>query len=84
MNYCITTKYLGPTNTLGSRVVARSVKGNRTIPYDPALSERANHHAVAIELAYMNDWVTFGEVATAQLEGGLLPSEDGYAFLVRA
>lgn len=83
MYHAITTKYLGPTNTKGSRVVARSFKGKRVIPYDSALSARENHHQAAMELAYVNDWATFADVATAQLDGAQLPTEDGYVFLVR-
>jgi hypothetical protein len=82
MHYCITTKYLGPTNTKGARVVARSVKGKRVVPYDSALSARENHHAAAAELAYVNDWLTYADTATAQLDGATLPTEDGYAFLI--
>lgn len=83
MYRCIVTKYLGPTNSRGSRIVARSTHGKRVVPYDSALSERANHSRAAAEHAYDNGWIAYSEL-DAELAGGVLPTEDGYAFLVPA
>lgn len=80
--FCITTKYLGPTNTRGSRIVAKCRLGKRAIPYDSTLSSRANHHRAAVELAYEHGKVVYSDLDTCELEHGELPSEDGYAFLV--
>lgn len=82
--FCITTKYLGPTNTKGSRIVAYSSHGKRLVPYDPALSPRMNHHAAAVELACMNGWVSYDAAPTTELDHGALPEDHGYAFLVPA
>ena len=52
MATAITTKYLGPTNSRGSRVAARSVSGrSRTVPWDHALNPDGNHDLVANLLA---------------------------------
>lgn len=40
---CIITKYLGPTNSRGSRVKATSYSGSVTIPWDHALDAEQNH-----------------------------------------
>ena len=83
MHRCIVTKYLGPTDSLGSRIVARSTHGKRVIPYDSALSTRANHMRAAAEHAYDNGWIAYADMDT-ELAGGTLPTENGYAFLVPA
>ncbi len=82
MNRCVTTKYLGPTDTKGSRVAAYSSHGKRIVPYDSALSPRMNHHAAAVELACVNGWIAYTESTTVELAHGSLPDETGYAFLV--
>lgn len=47
----ITTKYLGPTNTRGSRIKATASSGpSVTIGYDPALNSGPNHDAAARKL----------------------------------
>ncbi len=45
----IFTKYLGPTNTLGSRIKAKSLGKSITVSYDCSKSSFENH-AQAIEL----------------------------------
>lgn len=82
--FCITTKYLGPTDTKGSRIIAKCRLGKRAIPYDSVLSPRANHHRAAAELAYEHGWIGFSGLDTCEFEHGELPSEDGFAFLVPA
>ena len=41
----ITTKYLGPTNTKGSRIKATCKDGSVTVGYDNALNSSDNHDA---------------------------------------
>ena len=53
----ITTKYRGPTNTLGSRIIASKEKGVKlSLPLDCSLSNYENHvnaaRALAIKLGY--------------------------------
>jgi len=52
MGPCIVTRYLGPTNHKGSRVVATHKRDNETtwrkvVDWDHALDSSANHEAAA-------------------------------------
>lgn len=48
MNYAITTKFIGPTNTRGSRVKAFLPSGlSVTLSWDHALEVDENHHKAA-------------------------------------
>jgi len=73
----IQTRYLGPTNTRGSRIKAWAAAGSITIPYLHALSDQACHRAAAEALALKLEWNTpfYGS-----LLGGFLPNGD-YAFV---
>jgi len=53
MSQSIITKYLGPTNTLGSRIKAHTSysRNSITLGYDHALNGRENHAAAAKTLA---------------------------------
>ena len=56
---CIQTKFLGPTNHRGSRIVATATHGTKiTRQYDYALSTDDNHKAVADTLCSQLDWPT--------------------------
>lgn len=46
----ITTKYVGPTNTAGSKIVAKGFSRQLTISYDPALNSDVNHKNAADKL----------------------------------
>ena len=53
----ITTKYYGPTNTRGSRIVATDSDGNKaTVGYDHALNSEGNHKEAAIALCDKMSW----------------------------
>lgn len=52
----ITTRYLGPTDHRGARVVARCEAGRITVPWDHALDIFANHRAAALALARKLGW----------------------------
>ena len=54
----IETEYRGPTNTRGSRIIARAQAGRISVPYDHALSVEANHDAAA--RALVAEWGWFG------------------------
>jgi hypothetical protein len=47
MYQVIETKYLGPTNTRGARIVAKAGPGRRFRAYDDALNSHDNHIAAA-------------------------------------
>lgn len=52
----ITTKYIGPTNTRGARIVAKAQAGRLVVPYDHSLEVSANHAAAARAFAQKWDW----------------------------
>lgn len=62
---CIRTRYVGPTNTRGSRVSAQCESGRLTLPWDCALSSEENHAAAAKALAEK-----LGMVLPAPVSGG--------------
>lgn len=47
----IETRYLGPTNTKGSRIKATAWAGSVTLPYNSELNVDQNHRAAAMALA---------------------------------
>jgi hypothetical protein len=52
----ITTKYLGPTNTLGSRIKASGGGKSVTVPYDYGLGDTALHASAVTELNKKLKW----------------------------
>ncbi len=71
----ITTRFVGPTNRRGSRIIARAVAGRKTVHWDHTLNIEANHAAAARRLAESFGW-------HGQWFGGGLPTEDGYCFVL--
>lgn len=74
MRQAITTRYAGPTDSRGSRVIARCQAKRITVPWDHALDAEANHTAAALELARQLGW-------DGEWLGGGLPDDSGYAFV---
>jgi hypothetical protein len=72
----IETKYIGPTNYRGSRIIATTPGGHRyTQQWDCALNIEANHYAAAEALRAKLDWPAIkAGCATAK----------GFAFATRA
>jgi len=64
----VTTKYLGPTNTRGSRVKATCQAGSVTIGWDDALNSDQNHNAAALTL--IEKWGWCGKWLEGQLTDG--------------
>jgi hypothetical protein len=56
MFQAITTKYLGPTNTKGSRVKATAAAGSVILGYDDAMNSQENHTQAALQLANKYGW----------------------------
>lgn len=79
MRQAILTRFFGPTNVKGSRVIAtceasRHVPGcTVTMHWDHALNGDENHAKAAIALANKLGW-------TGEMAGGSLPGS-GYAFV---
>lgn len=70
----ITTKYIGPTNTRGSRIKAKAFAGSITVHYDHALNIEENHANAAKALADKYEW------RGTWFQGGL-PEDCGYVFV---
>lgn len=66
MRQAIVTKYLGPTDSRGSRVKATADAGSITVPWDDRLDVNANHDRAAVALAKKVGW-------SGTLLGGGLP-----------
>ena len=72
----IETKYLGPTNTKGSRIKATCRGGSVTIGYRSELNSDENHALAAIKLAENLNW------QTKNWTPGSVPSNrNGYVFV---
>lgn len=72
----IITKYLGPTNTKGSRIKATCAAGSITKGYDNALDSDENHRAVAEALCKKLGWVSSPNNLYTSLAQGQLPNGD--------
>lgn len=73
MRQSISTKYVGPTNFRGSRIIATSASGHRvTVDYAHEMNVEMNHrsaaHKLAADLSWTGEWV-----------GGA--TKDGYVFV---
>lgn len=67
----ITTKYHGPGNVCGSRIIARTTSGERkTFAYQPALNADDNHMDAAYELAKSLKWP--GTWRGGHIKGGMV------------
>ena len=62
----IRTRYLGPTNTKGARVVATAQAGRLVIPWDYALDQEDNHRAAA--MAFIHRWGWEGDWVSGALD----------------
>lgn len=74
MRQAIVTTYKGPTETRGSRIVARCDARRMTVPYDHALDAEANHVRAAAKLASALEW-------SGGWNGGGMPGGRGYVFV---
>jgi 7-cyano-7-deazaguanine synthase in queuosine biosynthesis len=70
----ITTKYTGPGNVRGARIIAKAAAGRVTMPYDHALNIEANHAKAAEKLARKFGW-------TGSYYQGGMPDDSGYCFV---
>lgn len=74
----ITTKYIGPTNSRGSRVKAKAAAGSISVSWDAAKNPEDNHFAAATALANKMEWLDNGWY----LVGGGLPDETGNCYVL--
>lgn len=74
----IVTKYVGPSNTRGSRIKATAKAGSVTVGYDHALNIDGNHRAAAEALRAKMKWTeeSGGYFRGMTLHDGQLPNGD--------
>lgn len=77
MSQVIITKYLGPTNSRGSRIKVTSYSGSIIVNWDHAFSVAENHVFAANKLIKERGW------DGGKFHGGLLPDDTGYAFVAK-
>jgi hypothetical protein len=70
----IVTKYIGPSNTKGSRIKATAAAGSVTISYDDSLNSENAHAKAAEALANKFGWPGHWHM-------GGLPDDRGYCFV---
>ena len=75
----IVTRYVGPTNHRGARVIARCDAKRRTFDWNYRLGIEENHRAAALALVRELGWTAehYGELVT-----GSLPANGGYAHVI--
>ena len=73
----IVTRFVGPTNHRGPRVIARCDARRRTFDWNHRLGIEENHRAAALALARELGWDQYGELVT-----GGLPGDGGYAHVI--
>jgi len=78
----IVTKYIGPTDTKGSRIKATCDAGSITIPYPHELSGEDVHAAAAMALVRKLGWDQHGYKPFWQC--GSLPNQAGYVFVLES
>lgn len=74
MYQAIQTKYAGPTNHRGSRIICRAQAGRKTYGWNHALGITENHTAAAKAYAEHFGWA-------GKWVGGALADGCGYAFV---
>lgn len=52
----IVTRYLGPTNTRGSRIVVESYSSRKVVPYDHSSNSETAHAKAALALILERGW----------------------------
>jgi hypothetical protein len=79
----IVTTYCGPTNTKGSRIIARCQAGSVTHHYDYALNTERNHHAAAEKLIRKLGWTPDqGKGYAGQWVAGHLPNNKSNVYVL--
>lgn len=79
----IQTKYLGPTNTRSSRIVAKCNAGRLTVPYDHEFDGQGNHEQACKALKEKLGW-TVPVGYTDTVCGGLTDGSMVHVFIPKA
>jgi hypothetical protein len=80
MRQAITTKFIPPTDTRGSRVKATAAAGSKTLYWDHALNIEDNHAAAARALANRFEWSGNWYGGGLAREGFVFVCDDGDGF----
>lgn len=82
----ITTKYAGPTNTKGSRVLVKSWLKSKAVSWNHALNTEENHKAAAQTLINVLNAERvrkgYGDYAWVIIAAGSLPDGTGNAYII--
>lgn len=79
----ITTEYKGPTNTKGSRIMAKSWLKNKSAAWDHALNSEDNHKAATQALVDELNAKRDGESYKWQIiAAGAMPDGKGNAYII--
>jgi len=79
----ITTQYKGPTNTKGSRILAKSWLKSKSVAWDHALNSEANHKAAAQSLVDELNAKRGGDSYKWQIiAAGVMPDGKGNAYII--
>lgn len=78
MRQAIETRYLGPTNTRGSRISVRAQVGRKIYSWKHNLNVQQNHLFAAQQFAKEHGWLCRG----TKLVGGELADARGFAFVI--
>lgn len=81
MRQAIVTKYLGPTNNRGARIVARTYAKRMVVAWDYSLGVDMNHQVAANALAKKLNWLEPGNGQKYEYVGGSMPDDTGYCFV---
>jgi hypothetical protein len=76
----IVTRYAGPTNHRGARVIVKAQAGRKVIPWDHAHGPEHNHRDAALAFARSMRWMEYGDW---ELVGGAMPDGTGYCFVLQ-
>lgn len=77
MRQAIITKYLGPTNSLASRIKAKAAAGSVTVSWNYGRSIEHNHQEACAALVTKLGWGPIED-----WHGGGLPDGAGYVFVL--
>ena len=69
----IVTRFAGPTDHSGARIIVTAQKGRIVVPWDYSLDVAQNHRAACLAALLKWDW-------RGQWVGGSTPDDTGYMF----